>query len=101
MGCRKKTVDDGFRKNSKNMSSQDFTKLKRSRNPLPDFVRHALHERNLMDAFQARPAYQQNDYIGWILGAKRLETVQKRLNQMLSELEMGGVYMKMKHPPSA
>ena len=65
---------------------------------MPDFVRQALDERGLMEAYQKRPAYQQNDYIGWINRAKRQETKEKRLRQMLKELERGGVYMKMKHP---
>ena len=55
---------------------------------------------SLMVAYRERPAYQQNDYIGWINSAKRDETKQKRLNQMLAELKQGGVYMKMDHPPS-
>ena len=79
----------------------DFSKLKRPRYPMPDFVRQALDERSLMEAYHKRPAYQQNDYIGWINRAKRRETKDKRLRQMLEELEAGGVYMKMKHPPSA
>lgn len=36
-----------------------------------------------------------SDTIGWITRAKRPETQQKRLNQMLDELEKGNVYMKM------
>ncbi len=53
-----------------------------------------------MDEYSERPAYQQNDYIGWIDRAKLQETKAKRLHQMLDELEAGGVYMKMAHPPS-
>ncbi len=68
---------------------------------MPDFVRRALDESGLMEAYQTRPAYQQNDYVGWINRAKRQETKEKRLRQMLEELARGGVYMKMKHPPSA
>lgn len=79
----------------------DFSKLRRPRYPMPDFVRQALNERGLMEAYQKRPAYQQNDYVGWINRARRRETKDKRLRQMLEELEAGGVYMKMKHPPSA
>lgn len=79
----------------------DFSKLKRPRYPMPDFVRQALDESGLMKAYQKRPAYQQNDYIGWINRAKRQETKDKRLRQMLEELARGGVYMKMKHQPSA
>jgi uncharacterized protein YdeI (YjbR/CyaY-like superfamily) len=67
---------------------------------MPDFVKTALEERNLMNAFNERPAYQQNDYIGWISRAKRQETKLKRLQQMLDELKQGGVYMKMLHPAS-
>ena len=67
---------------------------------MPGFVRDALKERGLMAAYQARPAYQQNDYLGWINRAQREETKQKRLRQMLDELEVGGVYMKMKHAAS-
>lgn len=48
-----------------------------------------------MDAYHARPAYQQNDYIGWITRAKLEATKQKRLNQMLDELEGGKYYMNM------
>jgi len=48
-----------------------------------------------MERYYERPPYQQNDYIGWITRAKREETKQKRLNQMLDELEKGDVYMKM------
>lgn len=67
---------------------------------MPDFVREALDNRGLTDAYRSRPAYQQNDYVGWISRAKRIETKQKRLNQMLDELEKGDVYMKMKYRPT-
>lgn len=66
---------------------------------MPDFFREALNTRGLMDAYRARPPYQQNDYIGWIQRAKLESTRQKRLNQMLDELERGRVYMKMKWNP--
>ncbi len=63
---------------------------------MPDYFRDALNAHGLMDAYRARPSYQQNDYIGWINRAKLEATKQKRLNQMLDELEKGGIYMKMK-----
>ena len=69
---------------------------KRERYPMPDFFRDALNARGLMDAYLARPPYQQNDYIGWVTRAKLEATKQKRINQMLDELERGGVYMNMK-----
>ena len=68
----------------------------RPRYEMPDFFRDALDLQGLMDAYLARPAYQQNDYIGWITRAKLESTRQKRLNQMLDELKKGGVYMKMR-----
>jgi uncharacterized protein YdeI (YjbR/CyaY-like superfamily) len=78
----------------------DPSRLKRPRIPMPGFVKQALEDHGLVKAYAERPAYQQNDYIGWIERAKRPETKQKRLRQMLDELEAGGVYMNMKHPPS-
>ena len=74
--------------------------LKRPRHPMPDVVRQALEEHGVMADYLARPAYQQNDYIGWINRAKRPSTREKRLRQMLEELEQGGVYMNMDHPAS-
>ena len=68
---------------------------------MPPFVKEALEENELMKDYHERPAYQQNDYIGWINQAKQKATKQKRLNQMLAELNQGGVYMKMAHPASA
>jgi uncharacterized protein YdeI (YjbR/CyaY-like superfamily) len=62
---------------------------------MPDFIHDALTERGLMDAYCSRPAYQQNDYIGWVTRAKLEATKQKRLNQMLEELEGGKLYMNM------
>ena len=75
--------------------------LKRPMNPMPAFVETALQQRGLMGAYRERPAYQQNDYLGWINRARRQETKDKRLSQMLLELEKGGIYMNMKHVQSA
>ena len=75
-----------------------FSRLKRPRHPIPAYVRRALAERGLTNAYTQRPAYQQNDYIGWIVHAKRDETRRRRLRQMLDELAAGDVYMKMPYP---
>ncbi|QQR42648.1 YdeI/OmpD-associated family protein [Myxococcus xanthus] len=69
--------------------------LKRAVNPMPANVRAALVQRGLMDAYKARPPYQQNDYLGWIARAKLEATRQKRLDQMLDELAGGTKYMNM------
>ena len=71
------------------------SKLKRPRQAMPAEVREALDERGLMRAYRARPAYQKNDYLAWIKGAKLASTREKRLNQMLSELKGGKKYMNM------
>ena len=73
---------------------------KRSRQPMPDDVRQELGEKDLMGAYEQRPFYQRNDYLAWIGRAKRTETRRRRIEQMLDELEQGGVYMGMGHPPS-
>jgi uncharacterized protein YdeI (YjbR/CyaY-like superfamily) len=54
---------------------------------MPDFIREALDEHGLMDAYRARPPYQQNNYIGWVTREKLEATCQKRLSQMLDELK--------------
>ena len=66
---------------------------------MPREVEQALLESDLVQAYHARPPYQQNDYLGWINRAKRPETKERRLQQMLSELERGDVYMKMDWRP--
>lgn len=67
----------------------------RPRYEMPDFVRNALDENDLMKAYRARPPYQQNDYISWITRARLEATRQRRLDQMLDELKGGKVYMNM------
>ena len=56
----------------------DFSSLSRLIHPMPDFVKEALIESGLMQAYRDRPPYQQNDYIGWINRAKRPETKRRR-----------------------
>ncbi len=77
------------------MNDIETSRLKRPVHPMPDDIRAALEGRGLMDRYRARPAYQQNDYIGWITRARLPETRQKRLDQMLDELAGGTLYMKM------
>ena len=79
----------------------EHNKLKRKRHPMPDYIRQAMEDSGVMQEYLERPAYQRNDYIGWIERAKRQETRERRLQQMLNELREGGLYMKMSHPPSA
>lgn len=75
----------------------DMSSLKRPVYPMPVDVEKALLEFGLMQQYEARPPYQRNDYISWITRAKREETRQKRLDQMLGELESDERYMGMKY----
>jgi uncharacterized protein YdeI (YjbR/CyaY-like superfamily) len=62
---------------------------------MPEDVARLLDEGNLRAAFDARPPYQRNDYLGWIDRAREPATRQKRLDQMLDELAGGKLYMNM------
>ena len=66
---------------------------------MPEFLCQALTEHGLSEAYRNRPPYQQNDYIGWIIQAKREETRTKRLVHMLDELRRGDRYMNMAYRP--
>ena len=66
---------------------------------MPPHIEKALIQRGLMEAFLARPAYQRNDYLGWITRAREETTRSKRLQQMLDELAAGDVYMNMAWRP--
>lgn len=68
---------------------------------MPGFVRSALTARALMDAYRARPQYQQQDYLAWINGAKLNEAKRARLTQMLDELAKGDVYQGQPWSPPA
>jgi uncharacterized protein YdhG (YjbR/CyaY superfamily) len=69
--------------------------VKRERYAMPDFMAAALDKTDLWESYRARPPYQQNDYIGWITRGRQEETRQKRLVQMLEELQAGDAYMGM------
>lgn len=81
-------------------SKGDMASLLRPVAVMPPFVKSALRARGLGAAYRARPPYQRNDYISWITRAKREATRQKRLEQMLTELEGGELYMNMSWRPA-
>ena len=72
----------------------------RERHHMPNDIAVALKSSGLRADYNARPAYQRNDYIGWINRAKTSETRIKRLEQMLTELAQGGIYMGKEHKAS-
>ena len=74
--------------------------LKRPKQPMPDFVKHALQINELAEAYDTRPPYQRNDYLWWINDAVRDDTKKRRLEKMLRELQAGHGYMGMDWKPS-
>ncbi|HEX6223378.1 MAG TPA: YdeI/OmpD-associated family protein [Chryseolinea sp.] len=79
----------------KNSAKKSVT-LKRDINPMPKQIRALLVAKRLLKKYNARPPYQRNDYLGWISGAKLETTKEKRISQMLSELQSGDRYMNMR-----
>lgn len=69
--------------------------LTRAAQPMPPDVERRLDRSGLRAAYDERPPYQRNDYLGWINRAKRPATREKRIAQMLDELAGGTHYMKM------
>ena len=90
--------------NNKYITQEEERKLSRPVHPLPDFIDNALKEYKVDHLYMKRPAYQKNDYIGWIGMARTEKTLIKRLDQMLEELkafmadanEKGYLPMKLK-----
>ena len=75
---------------------KDLKNLQRAIQPMPKFIALALKAHHLDKAYLQRPPYQRNDYLSWINRAKREDTKQKRLKQMLDELTSEKEYMGMK-----
>lgn len=69
--------------------------LRRPIHDMPSDVARTLKETGTLKPYNARPAYQRNDYLGWIQMAKSSSTRQRRLAQMVEELRDGHLYMKM------
>lgn len=68
---------------------------------MPNAVRGAIDAAGVAGDYEARPAYQRNDYVGWIASARSEATRERRIARMIDELKSGGVYMGMTHRPSA
>jgi uncharacterized protein YdeI (YjbR/CyaY-like superfamily) len=60
-------------------------------------MKNILLAEGLLESYENRPFYQRNDYIHWITDAKREETRNKRIRQMLEELRAGNIYMNMEY----
>ncbi len=81
--------------NNKFILPEEEDKLSRRIHPMPDYLAKLLQDNKLEYKYRVRPAYQKNDYVGWIARAKLEKTKKKRIAQMISELKKGNVYMGM------
>ena len=79
--------------------NKQLSHLKRSLYPIPEDILSALENKGLLDKYYARPPYQRNDCMGWITRAKREETRENRIRQMIDELNQGATYIKMEYNP--
>ncbi len=75
--------------------------MKRPRHPMPEDVARLLDSEGLRAAYDARPPYQRNDWLGWFADAKRPETRARRIDSMMAELRAGHGYMGMAWTPPA
>src|SRR4051812_43556158 len=60
--------------------------------PMPGQVKGALAKRNLLDTYIARPQYQKDDYLKWVAAAAGPTEKQKRIDQLVDEIEKGNVF---------
>ena len=67
---------------------------------MPEDIHVLLALEGLQEAYDARPPYQRNYYLGWIDRAVRLVTRARRVEQMPDELRSGSGYMGMPWPAS-
>lgn len=86
-------VEEQKKISAEKKAGKKVEKTPRLRYHMPDDVERMLEEQGLTENYEARPPYQRNDYIGWIITAKRPETREKRLRQMQDELRTGNLYM--------
>ncbi|RLT41336.1 MAG: hypothetical protein DWI58_08915 [Chloroflexi bacterium] len=66
---------------------------------MPEDIEGLLDIQGLREAYDARPSYQRNDYLGWIGRAVRPVTRVRRIEQMVDELRAGEGYMGMAWAP--
>ncbi|MEJ2036021.1 MAG: YdeI/OmpD-associated family protein [Maritimibacter sp.] len=68
---------------------------------MPDEIAARLEDAGLRAAYDARPAYQRNDYLGWIARAKRPETREKRIAGHRTGIRASRLMGRWCRPPPA
>lgn len=98
--AKKTTTKKAASKKAAPKKAAPTSSLKRAVQKMPAAIATLLDERGLRAAYDARPAYQRNDWLAWIGRAVRDATKRKRIASMLSDLEAGHGYMGMTWSPS-
>ena len=57
----------------------------RARHVMPADLAEALRASGTRSDYESRPAYQRNDYVGWITAAKSAQTRSRRIAQMIED----------------
>jgi hypothetical protein len=72
-------------------------KVKREPWPMPDYFAEALKKNKKAAAFftELKPTYQR-EYLGWVSGAKRDETKERRLRETIKALAAGRKWLERK-----
>jgi len=47
---------------------------------MPEYIKQASEINGVVSDYESRPAYQQNDYIGWIERAKKQKSKKLKIN---------------------
>jgi uncharacterized protein YdeI (YjbR/CyaY-like superfamily) len=75
---------------AKESSSEDGQKIRHGGMPVPAEVRQQLEANpRAWENFQHLPPSHQRQYLSWVLSAKKVETQQKRLTEVMAVLEQG------------
>jgi len=71
-------------------ASETGQKIRRGENPVPDEILKQLQaQTQVWENFQSLPPSHQRQYLSWVLSAKKVETQQKRLAEVIATLERG------------
>ena len=79
-----------YNPDARESTSEDGQKIRRGEMPIPAEVRQRLESNpRAWDNFQRLPPSHQRQYMSWVLSAKKAETQEKRLAEIIAVLEQG------------
>lgn len=98
-----KEIQEYLREAMRNIDQGKHVKIDVSKDKtvvLPLYIKKALQQSKLLDAFEKQIYTYRKGYVHWIEQAKQEETKQRRIAQMLREVKSGKEYMGMQRAPS-